>query len=65
MTLVKHRRVPGGPVVAKTVAERRQLQRDAIWKWRWLGWRDSTPGFKGAMVLLAAAAVWIVVAAVR
>jgi hypothetical protein len=34
----------------------RQLQRDAIWKWRWLGVRDSTPGFKGAMVGLAAAA---------
>ena len=39
------------------VEERRQLQRDAIWKWRWLGWRDSTPGFKGAMVLVAIAAV--------
>jgi hypothetical protein len=35
----------------------RARQRDAIWKWRWLGLRDSTPGFKGAMVLLALAAV--------
>jgi hypothetical protein len=35
----------------------RQLQRDAIWKWRWLGIRNSTPGFKGAVVILAAAAI--------
>lgn len=29
-----------------------QVQRDALWKWRWLGWRESTPAFKFSMVLL-------------
>ena len=29
-------------------------QRSAIWKWRWLGWRDSTPAFKACMALLGA-----------
>jgi hypothetical protein len=48
-----------------TVEARRQRQREAIWKWRWLGFRDSTPGFKGAMLLIAGAAVWIAVLAVR
>ena len=28
------------------------MQRDAIWKWRWLGFRNSTPGFKGSLVIL-------------
>lgn len=37
----------------------RAEQRDAIWKWRWLGLRRSTPGFKLTMALLAGAAVWI------
>jgi len=37
----------------------RQMQRDAIWKWRWLGFRNSTPGFKGSLVLIAAAAIAI------
>lgn len=41
-------------------------QRDAIGKWRWLGWRNSTPAFKAALTLLAAiafalASYWIVV----
>ncbi len=40
-------------------------QREALWKWRWLGWRKSTPAFKASLVLLAAAAVWIVVQLVR
>jgi hypothetical protein len=31
-------------------------QRDALWKWRWLGLRDSTPAFKASLVLLAAIA---------
>ena len=35
----------------------RQTQRDAIWKWRWLGLRKSTPGFKGAIVVLIVVAV--------
>ena len=38
----------------------RQMQRDAIWKWRWLGFRNSTPGFKGSLIALAVAAVCIV-----
>jgi hypothetical protein len=38
-----------------------QKQRDAIWKWRWLGLRESTPGFKGAVILLVAAAVYLAV----
>lgn len=37
----------------------RQMRRDAIWKWRWLGLRNSTPGFKGAVVVLGVAAVSI------
>jgi hypothetical protein len=39
----------------------RQRQREAIWKWRWLGLRDATPGFKGSLILLAAAAAYLVV----
>lgn len=31
-------------------------QREALWKWRWLGWRRSTPAFKLSLVLLAFAA---------
>ena len=41
----------------------RQEQRDAIWKWRWLGLRRSTPGFKAGMVVLGAVAVYLVVRA--
>jgi hypothetical protein len=37
----------------------RQRQRDAIWKWRWLGLHDSTPGFKGVMIVLGVVAVYI------
>ena len=44
--------------------ELRQKQRDAIWKWRWLGLRDSTPGFKGMMIVLGIAVIYIVVRAV-
>ena len=42
-----------------------EIQREALWKWRWLGWRESTPAFKGSMVLAALAAIAILVAAVR
>ncbi len=42
-----------------------QLQRDAIWKWRWLGWKNSTPAFKGSLILLAVAAAVIGSAAMR
>jgi hypothetical protein len=34
-----------------------EAQRAALWKWRWLGWRGSTPAFKASMVLLALAAL--------
>lgn len=39
------------------LSERRQRQREAIWKWRWLGFRDSTPAFKASLLVLAVAAV--------
>ena len=42
----------------------RQKQREALWKWRWLGLRHSTPAFKICAVILVAAAVYIVVRAV-
>jgi hypothetical protein len=42
----------------------RQRQRDAIWKWRWLGWRDSTPGFKGSMVVLGVVVAYVAIRAV-
>jgi len=29
-------------------------QRDALWKWRWLGLANSTPAFKASLVLLGA-----------
>ena len=41
----------------------RQMQRDAIWTWRWLGFRDSTPGFKGSLVILGVGAVYLAVRA--
>lgn len=40
-----------------------QRQRDAIWKWRWLGLRDSTPGFKGSVIVLVAVAVYFAIRA--
>ena len=30
-------------------------QRDALWKWRWLGLRGSTPAFKAMLVVLGIA----------
>jgi len=33
-----------------------QEQRVSLWKWRWLGLKDSTPAFKASLVLLAAVA---------
>jgi hypothetical protein len=39
----------------------RQTQRDAIWKWRWLGLRNSTSGFKGSMIVLGVVIVYIAV----
>ena len=40
-------------------------QRDALWKWRWLGWRQSTPAFKASMALLALLALALGVVALR
>jgi hypothetical protein len=39
----------------------RRRQRAAIWKWRWLGLRDSTPGFKGSMIVLVIVAAYLFV----
>jgi hypothetical protein len=30
-----------------------EAQREALWTWRWLGWRGSTPAFKASIALLA------------
>jgi hypothetical protein len=45
--------------VGESREQLRQKQREAIWKWRWLGFRDSTPGFKGSLILVAVAIVLI------
>jgi len=42
-----------------------EAQRDALWKWRWLGWRESTPAFKVSIGALAAIALAIAVVAIR
>lgn len=41
----------------------RQRQRDAIWKWRWLGFRDSTPGFKASMAVLGVVVAYVAIRA--
>ena len=41
----------------------RQTQRAALWKWRWLGLRGSTPGFKVSLALVLVAAVYVLVRA--
>lgn len=35
-------------------------QAEALWKWRWLGFRDSTPAFKACLALAAAIAFALV-----
>jgi hypothetical protein len=40
-------------------------QLDALWKWRWLGWRHSTPAFKASLAILAVAALAIATIALR
>jgi hypothetical protein len=42
-----------------------QVQRDAQWKWRWLGWRGSTPAFKATIALLVLLALALGVTALR
>jgi len=51
--------------MARIIDRLTETQRDALWKWRWLGWRDSTPAFKACIVLLAALACALGIAAVR
>ncbi len=41
-----------------------QDQRDALWKWRWLGWKNSTPAFKASLVILGLFGVLVLVSAV-
>ena len=36
-------------------------QREALWKWRWLGFRNGTPAFKGSLVVLGIVAAYVVV----
>jgi len=43
----------------------RERQLDAVWRWRWLGWRDSTPAFKASIALLALLTLALVVVAFR
>jgi|BarGraIncu00222A_1022003.scaffolds.fasta_scaffold94845_2 hypothetical protein len=45
-----------GTSTLNDLSTRSSRQRDALWKWRWLGLRDSTPAFKACLVLLAAVA---------
>lgn len=40
-----------------------ERQRQALWKWQWLGWRDSTPAFKASLVLLGIVAVGLYIKA--
>lgn len=42
----------------------RELRREALWKWRWLGFANSTPAFKVSLVVLALAGCALVVTAV-
>jgi hypothetical protein len=40
-------------------------QRESLWKWRWLGWRASTPAFKASLAVLAVATVALAVLGLR
>jgi hypothetical protein len=42
-----------------------QIQREALWKWRWLGWRNSTPAFKVSIAVLALVAIAMSILAVQ
>jgi hypothetical protein len=46
--------------VSESREQLRRRQREALWKWRWLGLRESTPGFKASLVLLGAATILMV-----
>lgn len=36
-----------------------ELQREALWKWRWLGWANATPAFKASIYVLAVVAILV------
>lgn len=40
-------------------------QRDALWKWRWLGMRHSTPAFKASIIVLVLLGLGLLAFAVR
>lgn len=42
-----------------------ERQRAALWRWRWLGWRESTPAFKASLAALVMAGVALLAWAVR
>jgi hypothetical protein len=42
-----------------------ESHREALWKWRWLGWRDSTVAFKLSLAVLAIVASALAVFALR
>ena len=42
-----------------------QTRRDALWKWRWLGWKGSTPAFKASIALLILLAFVLAFVALR
>ena len=44
-----------------TTEQRQAMQREAIWTWRWLGWRNSTPAFKASVAILGFASVALAV----
>ncbi len=41
-----------------------ELQQAALWKWRWLGFKDSTPAFKASILLLEVAAFALAIVAI-
>lgn len=42
-----------------------EIQEEALWKWRWLGWRESTPAFKLSLAMLSVPCLVLVVLALR
>lgn len=41
-----------------------ELQQEALWKWRWLGFRHSTPAFKASVIVLEIAAFALAIVAI-
>ncbi len=46
---------PMAPITDRLSVE----QREALWKWRWLGWRNSTPAFKASIALLGMTLLYV------